>query len=844
MSHAQIFSSDSEDESTPDATPFIGTPLQHLFEIYDHLYTLSRVKFTEARKMELLNKERHHLEKEWARREKQWAQREKERREEHYTQRQQQSDKQQHHLEGRRRRLESAWEDRKELLATLGEDECHQLVSAVGSDTNQVHMPLLLAIVANMDGVHRTLVINRLIGTIPLNINNVRQVMVSDIKMTKKEMLTKKDIPEDEEQEDVPHEFHGHHEIDMPIITAILNKDVPLEMIQMMMEIGVDPNTEIASEGPASEELGEYNYSALYCAVSFERIDVAKLLLLFKANVRDDYVDNFGECWTGDIVAAKSARMMELLLANGADPNAGYDYDMQGSIIPDTLGTVLIAAVFSDDLEAVQVLVRAGADIEKRLEVTDYRGDAVDFAYTIVCDGSMKTERDTYEKSLESQGLQNEIFWNGKEQKNSKKILQCLLHNTNKLQSHQNLLTDSVMRPGCGDIARMFLAAGVDVNFSTAKHREFETPLLCMIMGHTFLSQGKISTARLQKFCETVYGPDRPIEIQTFIDNVEDTLYDEISIAGLMYYVRRYEQGSIRAKFIEFFATDAMYGDKHGLLRDIIAKTNDINDAGGAENGSTPLINAIEHRSVAVVQLLLDDRRIDLNKGDNEGCTPLFAACRYSVGMVQKLLNAGCSVDRPADDGTTPLFQMCQMVEANSAASRPSPPFTPDRLSYLQKKTRRLQYRKDVETETNLQICELLLHAGADPNRPMPDGRTAVFVTRDVTLAILLLDNGGRPEEAHTDFQYAYQAYRAQLVLELRLARAILPRLTPRAQRMLLGLVGEHCAHCQKLLVGPSFATEPHLQICSKCHNERNPGFQVRHRVSDTSAMFRTWVSF
>ena len=132
----------------------------------------------------------------------------------------------------------------------------------------------------------------------------------------------------------------------------------------------------------------------------------------------------------------------------------------------------------------------------------------------------------------------------------------------------------------------------------------------------------------------------------------------------------------------------------------------------------------------------------------------------------------------------------------------------------------------------HLQVVRLLLQQpNIDVNKGA-EGWPPLALTRDVTLAILLLDNGGRPEDAHTNFQHAYRVYRAQLVVDQRLARVILARLKlpPQAQRMVLGLVGEYCAHCQKLLCGPSFATEPHLQICSKCHNERNPGFKVRHK--------------
>ena len=63
---------------------------------------------------------------------------------------------------------------------------------------------------------------------------------------------------------------------------------------------------------------------------------------------------------------------------------------------------------------------------------------------------------------------------------------------------------------------------------------------------------------------------------------------------------------------------------------------------GSGGGGSTPLLLACHLGRTEVVKVLLWDRRVEVNLGDSEGCTPLWtAACHGHTDMVRWMLGSG-----------------------------------------------------------------------------------------------------------------------------------------------------------------------------------------------------------
>ena len=84
---------------------------------------------------------------------------------------------------------------------------------------------------------------------------------------------------------------------------------------------------------------------------------------------------------------------------------------------------------------------------------------------------------------------------------------------------------------------------------------------------------------------------------------------------------------------------------------------NKATDAGG-----TPLLVACEMGKVDVVQVLLDDPRVEVNKPTKIGETPLYLACGGGYDVVQVLLNdLRVEVNKSTEIGATPLYIACQI---------------------------------------------------------------------------------------------------------------------------------------------------------------------------------------
>jgi ankyrin repeat protein len=163
------------------------------------------------------------------------------------------------------------------------------------------------------------------------------------------------------------------------------------------------------------------------------------------------------------------------------------------------------------------------------------------------------------------------------------------------------------------------------------------------------------------------------------------------------------------------------------------------------EGGLTPLMFAARQGAIEAGQVLLD-AGADLNASEAQyGFTPTQTAIFNGHYDFATLL-----IERGADVNDGSLYIAIEMRNLATYSNRPNPP-EKDRL------------------HTSLDVIQLLLARGADPNRPyikkipprqaqgdiiVPPGATPLFrATRatDLTTIRLLLDNGAKPSIANKD---------------------------------------------------------------------------------------------
>jgi ankyrin repeat protein len=150
-----------------------------------------------------------------------------------------------------------------------------------------------------------------------------------------------------------------------------------LEMVKLLLQIGADPNA-----------ISDFGRTALMSAVEGDWVDGARELLKNGASV--DLEDRTGQ---KAINFATSAEMVNLLIAAGADINykSGLDFLLASAAEAGNQGflkelldrgaqpnlehagqTALTTAVQNDNLECMQILIAAGADVD--IEDFDGRG--------------------------------------------------------------------------------------------------------------------------------------------------------------------------------------------------------------------------------------------------------------------------------------------------------------------------------------------------------------------------------------------------------------------------------------------------------------------------------------
>ena len=728
--------------------------MQHLLEIYNHLAQTKSQRFTDKRKAELLLDE-----------------------------------------------IKDAWDHREDILFKADHEEIVQLVLST-----HIYPPLLMSIVKQLTHQSCIRVVNALISL--LDMENIRQVLrhCKTIAPSPPEDSDDSDDEDSDEEED--------KDYDPPLVTAIMKKDIPIGMIEMLLQEECDPNSMIANKGPVSDEIYATNNSSLYCALHQNRRDIVELLLDKGATVTNDhYKNDYHNSGSADIIAClDDYAMVKLLLDHGADPNSSY-YDYECTVIPDDDGTALILAIFNGNKRVVQLLLERGADIEHIQESNDYSGDALDFAYSVACGNA-----DTWNEDVDSNYLDNQVFYNDcKRTPNRVAILKLVLAAATTNSRQTVLLRDAMLRPGCKEFAQMFLDKGVDVNFTEALHNEFDTPFLCILMKY----EGYRGTTTRADFLEFCYLNDIfDINSKSIKELISGPTIDNAAIYEYMngnYYTRK--QKSIVKTSLHF---PDVFEETLPQLQRIIRQTTDINACGDSEGHVSPLHCAIEHRSVEVVAMLLADERINVNVLDEDGDSPLFYACyntnNYKISgltrdadltKIDMLLDAGCNVDTRNHEGCTALMKMCWWI-------------------------------KEIEDHTvEIKACEKLLKAGADPNKAENDGRTPVSVVKNSELAILLLNYGGRIEDAPDNYKIEYREYRTQLNNENRTVdQANLPDLVRLATQRLNGI---HCERCHKLIMGDS-RKDGNGQICMECYNKLHPARKNLKRKE--RALYNQWVKF
>lgn len=664
-----------------------------------------------------------------------------------------------------------AWDQRKVILLEATPEEIVQLVIAT-----HLHPPLFMSMVKQLKHQSCIRVVNALISL--LDMANITQVL--------RHCHTIAPTPPEDSDDDDDKDY------DPPLVTAIMKKDIPIGMIEMLLQEGCDPNSRIANKGPVSNEIYASNNSSLYCALHQNRRDIVKLLLEKGATVTNDHYNNgFHDSMSADIITCiDDYTMVKLLLDHGADPNSSY-YDDEGTMIPDDDGTALILAIFNGNLPVVQLLIDRGATIDHVLETDDYSGTAVDFAYSVACGGASETWEITKWNDLE-----NQVYWNKTESSATRSAIFKVVYKHSG-PYNETLLRDAMLRPNCQEFAQMMLDTPADlVNVTERVSGKFDTPLLCILMNY----QGYRGTTTREEFLE--FCSMNPEIFQS--SDIKKILSGPIiQNADIFKYC---QQKSIDSDKV---ITSLHFSDTLSCvlpqLQEIIERTNDINACATSENHEAPLHCAMEHCSRTVLAMLLADKRINVHVQDELGDTALQRCRRVNVDIqkIDMLLDAGCNVDHQNFQGKTTLFELCAWYD--------------DETHYI---------------THALQTCEKLLKAGADPNKADNEGRTPVSIVRNSAVSILLLNCGGRIQDAPNNYQVEYREYRTQLNNENR-TNLNLPDLVRLAIQRFNGI---HCERCHKLIVGDS-RKDGNGQMCMECYNRL-----ARKAIIDTKSLYTQWV--
>lgn len=724
--------------------------MQHLLEIYTHLAEKKSLRFTDKRKAEMLSKQ-----------------------------------------------LVDDWEQRATILDEATPEEITELVWAT-----RTHLPLLLALVKKVDSV---VVLNALIED--LDIENTRQVLRS-LKLMKPPEEDKVDKGEDDD--DVTYKEVLN---DPPLVTAIMTKGVTIEMIQMLLQEGCDPNSMIANNGNVYKNHHiNTNNSSLYCALVQKRNDIVKLLLDNGATVTNEHSIGYG-CWSADIIECiDDYAMVELLLKHGADPNSSYSLMIDDFDIPISQGTALIRAIYQGKYTVVKLLLDNGAKVNKETDwFEEYWGNAISFAYSFACGRSSTATWEITKLNL----LSNQVYtpWDSihnpiKRSYERFKIFKLVYENNDpsvdgNYEDCLNIFRDAMLRPNCQEFAQIMLDSDYNINVTELLDHEFETPLLCILMNYDGY-RGTTKRRDFLKFCN--------LNPKLFKEPTRKKLAcSEIINNADIYKYCITEDIPSRKVITDLHFSDVLSGVLPQLGQ-LIKKTKDINASGTSFNLESPLHCAAMNRSPAVVAMLLADERINVNVQNEEGNTPLDS-CRHNsyfgLQITDMLLKAKCNVNHQNINGETVLFRICACENLD---------------------------------ENEVLMCKRLLKAGADPNIDDGYGNTPVSVVTNAQVALLLFKYGGDGTKVNNpDIKQVYKDYRTRLNDENNTFKTkVVPQFVHRKVQL---LNGAHCTRCNKLITGDS-REDGDGHMCMECYSKavRTAAVRTAAKTKETKPLYKQFV--
>lgn len=153
------------------------------------------------------------------------------------------------------------------------------------------------------------------------------------------------------------------------------------------------------------------------------------------------------------------------------------------------------------------------------------------------------------------------------------------------------------------------------------------------------------------------------------------------------------------------------------------------------------LLNACKGYELATVQKLIKEPGIDVNKGDEYGCTPVFIASKNgSCEILEALLSLkktdgsfAVNVNKPNRDGTTPLLAACQKSRNHTAIQLLKVPGIDVNQADNNGDTPLLVACKHNGCNLNLDLIDLLLKNGAS-NKANKKGETPLEITKNTLL--------------------------------------------------------------------------------------------------------------
>ena len=109
-------------------------------------------------------------------------------------------------------------------------------------------------------------------------------------------------------------------------------------------------------------------------------------------------------------------------------------------------------------------------------------------------------------------------------------------------------------------------------------------------------------------------------------------------------------------------------GDIQNVKRGIADSSIDINQKNHKDRGATPFYIACAAGKTEIVQLLLQEKHIQVNQDEEHGATPFLIACQNGhTEIVQLLFQHKCTkVNQAAKSGATPFFIACHEGETET----------------------------------------------------------------------------------------------------------------------------------------------------------------------------------